>query len=98
MTAPSPIVKLGVEVVIGWVWQVTRGPKHIPNQYAYAILGVAAMFCWIWMTPNALWMFTTDWRNALAEALASIVSMLMVARGSGATSADAKMAPKTNSL
>jgi len=87
----SPLVLAGL---IGYAWQWARGPKKIPNWIGYACASLLTVGGWIFITRDAFHIFQTDWRTAAA----GIVTMYLTARGTASTSADAKAAPKTDSL
>jgi hypothetical protein len=82
-----------IQVGMGYVWQWARGPKKIPGWLSWTVFGIAAAFGWVWATPGAFARFADDWRNALYL----MASFMLATRGSASSSADVKVAPKTNS-
>lgn len=93
-----PPLKLAAEIALGWLWQVTRAFRVVHNAWGYVIFGLACGAVWYWMTPDAEKLFMSNWRHGLADVVVAIASMVLAARGAAGTSADAKVAPKTDSL
>ena len=82
------------QLALGYAWQWTRGPKHVPNWTGYVFFCVASVAVWYWMTPDAIPQLGTDWRQATAK----IVSFALSVRGGASFSSDVKVAPKTDTM
>lgn len=91
-------IKNAVQFVLGFAWQWTRAPKHVPNWFSYAVFLVITVFCWVWMTRTAVSDFQTDWRGALAYAVLGIVDMYTACRGAASMAKDSKAAPAANTI
>lgn len=84
---------LSAQLVLGYVMQWARSFKNVPNWVTYAVIGVGALGCFVWATPDFTTQLKADPRTLGAMAL----SFFLATRGSAATSKDAKAAPPTNS-
>lgn len=82
-------------LIVGYVWQWARGPKHLPTWIANIVFAVVAL--------GVFWLSTKDTPDlsTIEGAKAFVVSLVMwVASclGLGTLSADAKAAPRTNAI
>ena len=89
----DPGIELIASAVMGYAVTWARAYKAVNNWIAWVGVGGVAAGMWIWMTPNALSMFHTNWRNSLA----SIVTFALSSKGAGSMLKDAKAAPQTDS-
>lgn len=80
------------QVALGYAFQWLRGLKNVPNWLVWCGLTATSLGVYLWVTP-AVDLFG-NWRGALA----GFVSFLLAAKGGGSASADAKTAPRMNSI
>ena len=91
-------MELLINMIVGYLMQWMRAPKAIPNWMSYAVLTVASLALYAWMTPTAATEFAHDWRSALTNAVVTISQLWLTARGTAHTAALVGAAPKANSL
>ena len=82
------------QAALGFLIQHMKGPRVIPNWLSYVALGLSSVGLYWWTDHNATALLHADWRQLLAH----VVTFFLAARGAAATSKDAKIAPKTDSL
>jgi len=95
MEDQGALLNLFSAMALGWVHQwVMMGPKNVPVLLAYGSLAIATVLLYWWATPEAVTQFQANWRFALV----GVINFFLAARGTGAVSAAAKAAPKTDTI
>ena len=86
-------IALTAQMALGFVFQwAAFAPKKVPAYVAWGALVVATVALWWWTTPDAAMQFQTNWRTSVA----SIVSFLFAAKGTGSTAKAFGLAPGTD--
>jgi hypothetical protein len=89
----DPGIELAAAAALGFVVQWARAYKAVNNWLVWAGVGIATAALWIWATPAAALLFHDNWRNAIF----SIVTFALSAKGAGTMMNDAKVAPAQDS-
>ena len=82
-------------LIVGWLWQWARGPKHLPTWIANLVFVVVALAVY--------WFSTSDVKipvdpAGIRQYVISAAMWVAATIGFGTAMADAKAAPRTNSL
>lgn len=80
-------------IVMGYLLQLARAPKNIPNWASYIGLGLGTVAVWYWMHADAALQLRTDWRMAVA----SMLMFGLAARGTASVASGIGAAPRTDS-
>jgi hypothetical protein len=90
---PQEIQLLGGAVMGFLIQRLARAPKAVPAWVTWAVIVVAGVAVYVWVTPDFDKIFSANWRMAVAGA----VGFLLQVRGSASTASDTKVAPATDS-
>jgi len=90
MNEATPIVVAMLGTAVQWV---LMAPKNVHNVVAWVGIALAAFGTYVWMTPDAMAQFHTDWRAFVA----GFVMFLFAIKGAASAAKAAKIAPQTDS-
>jgi hypothetical protein len=89
------LLKLFAAGAVGFIFQwMMFGPAKVKWYFSWPALAAATVLIYWWATPTFVADFHANWRFFIV----GIISFFLTAKGTGSTAANAKVAPKSNSL
>ena len=88
----NPQTQIIAGVIVGYVMQWARSLKRLPDPLVYVLTGVVGLTIYWLATPEAIP------HGGIKDFIWSCIAFLFTIRGVAGASADARAAPKSNTL